>query len=117
MEEAETQLHTAQDKLRQVTDSAASENEDLLAEKQQIESDLDDLNSRRPQAVDQIDAENLGLYDKMRPKKGNRPLARIKADDTCAACGVRQNAVVAKEVRQSDDLIRCGNCGRILVAL
>jgi predicted nucleic acid-binding Zn-ribbon protein len=117
VEEAEAVLDTAQSNLRDVTDSAAAENDDLLNEKQQLEDELDDLNAKRPQAVERIDAENLGLYNKLRPKKGNRPLARLKADATCAACGVRQNAVIAKQVQQGADLVRCSNCGRILVAL
>ncbi len=117
VEEAEAVLEDAQSNLREVTDAAAAENDDLLTEKQQLEDELDDLNAQRPQTVERIDADKLSLYKKMRPEKGNRPLARIKEDDTCAACGVRQNAVVAKQVRQSADLIRCGNCGRILVAI
>jgi hypothetical protein len=117
VEEAEADLQSAQENLRDVTDSAAAENKDLLNEKQTIETELDDLADERPQAVERIDNDKLGLYNKMRPKKAGRPLARIKPDDSCAACGVRQNAVVAQNVRQSGDLIRCGNCERILVAL
>ncbi|MDQ7034126.1 MAG: hypothetical protein Q9P01_04625 [Anaerolineae bacterium] len=117
VEEAESVLNDAQDTLAQVMEAAATENQDLLSEKQALISEVSHLQEKRIAAIAAVDETNLKLYDTMRPQKANQPIAKLNSDDTCSACGIRQMGVVTQEIRRSEELIYCRNCKRLLVAL
>jgi predicted nucleic acid-binding Zn-ribbon protein len=117
VEEAEDILNNARQALESVLHTTASENQDLLAEKQTLESEVQDLQTQHAAATEQVEAQNLQFYQEMRPQKGNQPIATLTADDACSACGIRQMGVSTKEIRRGTELMRCKNCKRILVAL
>jgi predicted nucleic acid-binding Zn-ribbon protein len=55
------------------------------------------------------------LYDRLRPAKKGRAVALLE-DGVCTACGVAPSSSRIQSARQGNDLVLCGNCGRILCA-
>lgn len=117
VEAAEETLQDAEANLSDVTQQVAAENQDLLSEQQALQSESETLERRRPTVVAKIDPANLELYETMRPQKANQPLARLTAEETCSACGIKQTGIAAKSIRQGESLQTCRNCKRILVAI
>lgn len=86
----------------------------LIAERDQLQAALADLRGRRTELVDQIPAHVLSTYDYLRRMKG---LAVASVENgMCTGCRVGLSTVHRQRV-QSDELITCSNCGRILVVL
>ena len=70
----------------------------------------------RTEAVAGMPAELLALYDRLREQKGGVGAALLRAR-RCEGCSLELNsgdlAVIAKQ--SSDEVVRCEECGRILV--
>lgn len=115
VEEAESQLDEAQTQLAAVTKQLEQEHGTLIEEQAQLESRLRQLKTRREEALSGISAESLKIYDTMKPRKNNQPVA-LMTGNTCGLCGVAQNMMIEREVRQAQKLVYCSNCGRILVS-
>jgi uncharacterized protein len=116
-ENAEADLSEAQAALEHTLTAVANENEDLTAERKQLTIDISALEAEREDALQAVTPESLALYDRLHPQKANQPIARMNDDETCAICGIKQNATFARQVRQGDDLHTCPNCKRVLVYL
>ncbi len=114
VEEAEAQLEEAQAGLEAVLVSRGDEHRQLLAEKASLEQDIAATQTRRAQVLTGITPENVALYDSMRSRKHNQPIA-IMEGNTCSICGVAQTMAIEREVRQGNTLVHCSNCDRILV--
>lgn len=115
VEDAQSELDDSQAHLDTVMKETESENADLLHERAQCHSRIERLQHEREQIIKQVTAANLQRYETMRPKKANRPISKLDGGANCSVCGVEQNAVYAKKLRQSEELLPCANCGRILV--
>lgn len=115
VEEAESTLGEAQLQLEAVTQNWQQEHGALLEEQAQLEAHIKQLQASRKQALQDIKAESLKMYETLKPRKHNQPIA-LMTSGTCGLCGVAQNLSVEREVRQGQKLVTCTNCGRILVA-
>jgi len=115
IEAAADDLQQKQNRLQQVTAGLEAQHGDLLAEKRHIEGEIETLNARRDRALKAVTAQNLQLYNTMRKRKGDQPIARLSGD-SCATCGIQQTSAVIQEVRKRESLVECINCGRILTA-
>ena len=73
------------------------------------------LETEREAVQTPIAAEERELYERLRRGKKGRAVSRLE-DGVCTACGVAPSASRAQSVRQGNELIRCGNCDRILYA-
>jgi hypothetical protein len=114
IEEAEDALKEAQDALAAVLAEAESDHGDLLSERAEIETRIAEQEDAREKAVTNVTPQNRKLYDTMKARKANRPISRMEGR-LCTACGVEQTMTIASAVRKRDELVRCENCGRILV--
>jgi predicted nucleic acid-binding Zn-ribbon protein len=99
----------------------------LVAEKEAAESERDaelgdidgtvaEVRAEREKAADGIDAGLLALYDKVRAQAGGLGAAALRGR-RCEGCRLELNpgdlrAIAAKG---PDDIVRCEECGRILV--
>jgi predicted nucleic acid-binding Zn-ribbon protein len=92
----------------------ASVQSSLLADKQKLEGELAGMESQRRQTAATVDAEQLKIYETLRPKKHGRAVSLLEGD-TCVTCGVEQTSTLAQQVRQRHGLVYCANCGRILI--
>lgn len=86
----------------------------LLAEREELQTAIAEAQSRRAELVDRIPAHALSTYDYLLRTKGVAvaPVER----GMCTGCRVSLSAVDRQRV-QSDELVTCANCGRVLVVL
>lgn len=117
VEEAEAALATAEAHMAEVAAARGDEHRQLLEERGQLEQRLDQLREERPQVLREITPENRKLYDTMKVRKHNQPVAVLEADNTCSICGVVQTITIVREVAHDSTLVHCSNCERILVSL
>jgi len=55
----------------------------------------------------------LGLYDNLRARRAGRAVAKLEGD-TCSACRVAVPPTKLESARYAEELVYCGNCGRLL---
>ena len=55
----------------------------------------------------------LALYDNLRPRRGGRAVAELDGD-MCSACRVAVPPTKLEAARYGEELVYCGNCGRLL---
>ena len=90
VEEAEITLGDAQSQLEAVTQNWQQEHGALLEEQAQLEARIKQLQANRKQALQDIKAESLKMYETLKPRKHNQPIA-LMTSCTCGLCGVAQN--------------------------
>jgi hypothetical protein len=116
VEEGEEGLADAENELQQVLDERKDEHHHLLDERSTLQAGVVELNQQRETVQAELTADNLKLYESMKPGKGNRPIAALQ-EDSCSICGVEQTTMIAREVQIGQSLVNCTNCGRILVSI
>ncbi len=116
LETAEAALGEAQRRQETVTaerERAAQLRDDALA-------DIADGTARheaaRAEAAARIPADLLALYERIRTQTGGTGAAMLKARQ-CQGCRIEMNGRELAAVRKADphEVVRCDNCGRILV--
>jgi hypothetical protein len=115
LEEAEAALSAAKSRFQAVSQAWENEHGQLLEEGAQLEAQIASLKQQRELVLKSLPPEHQKLYDNLRVKKHNQPIAALSGN-SCTVCGVEQTLAVAKSVRQGQELVYCTNCGRILVA-
>ncbi len=115
LEEEETRARRTADGLSRSQASLQTEQSSLAAERGQVLVRLDTLATEREAAVAGVAEKDLALYARLRDSMGGMALAILK-DGSCSACGVGISASESQTVRNSAELFRCPQCGRILYA-
>lgn len=79
-------------------------------------AELKDLSEQRAAAVAGLDEALVALYEKLRAHNGGVGAAALVAG-ACQGCNIGLNPVdrAAIAARPADDIVRCEECGRILV--
>lgn len=98
--------------LENIEASWEKEQATLVEERDQLQEELAELRSRHENLVSQIPPNALSIYEYLRRTKG-LAVARFE-DGICLGCRVRLPAVDRRRV-QSEDLVTCSNCSRVLV--
>lgn len=114
-EAAEARHLALEVELKQLEAQVAVQHGTLLEERRQREASLERLQVSREAVASSIPAADQALYDRLRASKKGRAVARLE-DGTCTACGVAPSSSRIQSARQGNELILCGNCGRILSA-
>lgn len=114
-ETAETQLHGGQAQVQKAEAEAAKTQGDLLAERATLRARVETLEAEREAMLTPILATDREVYERLRPTKRGRAVSRLD-DGICSACGVAPSSSRGQDARQGNQLILCGNCGRILCA-
>ncbi|MHB8621625.1 MAG: zinc ribbon domain-containing protein, partial [Chloroflexota bacterium] len=78
-----------------------------------LEADLEALRAERTAFASTITAENVGLYEQLKPRKANRPVAMVEGA-LCRACGVSLPSNEVQRARTANPPLQCDNCGRLL---
>jgi len=115
LEEDETRARSSADGLSRSQATLQAEQSSLAEERGQLQSRLDTLATEREAAVAGVAEKDLALYARLRESMGGKALAILK-DGSCSACGVGISASESQTVRNSAELFRCPQCGRILYA-
>jgi predicted nucleic acid-binding Zn-ribbon protein len=113
VEEAESEVRLCNKTLSDVIEQWNSDHRDLVIERQDLHAELESLNDQRQLALQFVAAESLKLYDNMKKKKANQPIAAF-VGTSCSACGIEQTMAIQQEVHQAKSLVTCLNCGRVL---
>jgi predicted nucleic acid-binding Zn-ribbon protein len=119
MEQAEeldrslTALRKEQTSLEQRTADAVARRDPALSD---IARDLEFLGQQRAPLVGGLAADLLTLYDKLREQHGGVGAAALR-QHRCEGCRLELNTTDLGRIREAadDDVLRCEECGRILV--
>ncbi len=117
MAEVETAEHQAADSKTALDPAQAAraiERGDLLRDKGAVDALIAKLEGEREAALISVNAEDRVTYDTLRRQK--RVAVGLLVDGICTACGVAPSSSRIQAARDSEELVRCGNCGRILYA-
>jgi predicted nucleic acid-binding Zn-ribbon protein len=104
-----TQVSEADERLASLT--AAREEKSAA-----IDSELAEVEAARAPAVEEMPADLLALYDRLRELKGGVGAAELRARQ-CGGCRLSLDHAELSVIRAapSDQVIRCEECQRILV--
>jgi predicted nucleic acid-binding Zn-ribbon protein len=86
---------------------------ELIAEREEIDRRLSNLVDEREAALASVSDDDLSIYEKLRTQLHGVAVAALNGDG-CGACGLTLPASSRQLVTSGDELIRCGQCGRIL---
>ncbi len=114
--EAAARLHA--DRLAELTRLSTGWEETqavLRRDQAQLKARLPALQARQAAARQAVPPHLFPLYDNLRPRKGGRAVAELD-DDMCSACRVSVPASKFAAALEGDDLVYCGNCGRLVWA-
>lgn len=114
-ETGEARMVAAQHEFQQAEAEAAKTNSHLVEEQTALQARAARLEQEREAVQASVAAEDRETYERLRRVKNGRPVSRLE-DQVCAACGVAPSAALSQSARQANELIRCGNCDRILYA-
>lgn len=114
VENAEAELHQKQAALEQLTADWENDHQHLLDEQNKLQAEVEKQRQKREGALPPITPETLKVYNTLRPRKNNQPVALL-IGGSCSVCRVEQDMAIIGEVRKGQKLIYCVSCGRILV--
>jgi predicted nucleic acid-binding Zn-ribbon protein len=114
-EAEEVQQAALQQRLQQSEAEAAQVHGNLLEERLRLQAMVQRLQTGRDATVTTILPADLPIYERLRNSKRGRAVSQLD-EGACTACGVAPSSSRIQDARQGNDLILCGNCGRILCA-
>lgn len=114
VEQAKTAHQTAKDGLQAAEQTHASASRGMVEERDRLNHQMSDKLMERKNMLQIVSPENHKMYKQLKPQKNGVAVSRLDGD-TCTACRVEQNQSTVYQVKQSKALVKCHNCGRILV--
>ena len=115
VETAEQQEAAARQALSETEGARAEEQHALTKDMSALEALITKLEGEREAALITVSAEDRATYDSLRRQKGGKAVALL-VEGTCGLCGVAPSSSRIQAARQGGEMVRCGNCGRILYA-
>jgi predicted nucleic acid-binding Zn-ribbon protein len=88
-------------------------NQDVSAQKEEIEQNKGVLFAKREELSRNIEQKVLAFYEKIRIWAGNTAVAPVKKQ-ACYGCHMKLNDKAYSEVIKADEIVNCPHCGRIL---
>jgi len=113
VDDAETALKNAEAALEDALREALTQHGNLIHERDELTAKAATLTAQRETALTRVDAASLKMYNAIKPRRANQPVSLMDGL-TCSACGVEQTTMLVAEARNSDKLVTCSSCGRIL---
>lgn len=114
-EQLESYVHDAAARLESERSRVAAEIKQLEGERSADETERNRLQERRQTLTGALTPGTLRLYERARKSRGTAVVPVI--DASCSGCHVKLRPQFYNEVRTSDALHICENCGRILFYL
>lgn len=114
-EAAEVEHAALQHRLQESEADAAQSHGSLHQERARLQVAVQRLQTGRDATVTTIPPADLVIYERLRISKRGRAVSQLD-EGACTACGVAPSSSRVQDARQGNDLILCGNCGRILCA-
>lgn len=114
-EEAEGAHEQALARLDEVEFHWSARQADLKAEREELQTRLAEIQQERERLLPGIDASDLTDYKALRERRQGQAVAEVRGG-ACGACGVMISPRLEWQLRQGE-VVHCGNCGRIVVAV
>jgi predicted nucleic acid-binding Zn-ribbon protein len=116
LEEAQSRVTAAATQVAAITAQVAELEVARDAEFAAIDAELEELAAARAAAAQGLDAGLLALFEKLRVSGGGVGAARLVGGQ-CQGCHMSINSVELARIENApeDDVVRCEDCGRILV--
>lgn len=108
------QHQNATSTLQETEKSRAEVHETLKKEREHLNRQMSAWLTDRKSVIETIDPANYKTYKKIKSMKNGLAVSRLE-DVTCSVCQVEQNQSIQYAVQQAKEIVRCHNCGRILV--
>jgi predicted nucleic acid-binding Zn-ribbon protein len=99
-------------RLEKLEEAWRQEQAQLQAEAAQRKAIIAELQQKRQTQVSDIEPATVGIYQEIKRQKG-RAVAKLERG-TCRACGITLSTAQLQQAK-SKQMLRCRNCGRILV--
>lgn len=113
IEEEEAELAERQARQRQIEETWRQEQAALLAEKEQLELRLAELETDRRERRGRLGQADLALYDDLRNRWGGIGVVLLKRG-ICQVCGVDVPTGVARAVERGEGQHYCPTCNRLM---
>jgi predicted nucleic acid-binding Zn-ribbon protein len=101
--------------LEKVKARLAKQNVMLASEQDELNKELDRLDSERQAALTPLDADLLSVYTDLRQQRKGLAVAEV-SEGACAACGTTLTPSQNQNARSATQIHNCPTCGRILFA-
>jgi len=115
LDEMQEQRDTADEALTRALEIQVHQHRDLKQELEDLLAKIERLDAEREAALASVVQEDQELYEDIRKRLGGRAIVLVQ-EGSCSACGMVVAHSVQQSIRSGSDLIRCGQCGRILYA-
>jgi uncharacterized protein len=115
LEAAAKSLEQAKTTLRKAEANWQLDQEDLLTEKSEAETDYKRMESERSLRVEAMDRSAVGMYENLRLTKQGRAVARVERGN-CQGCRITLPTHLVQRLRTGGMLVQCPSCERILVS-
>jgi len=115
LEETEEAYQLAKEGLAAIQEQVAQQQGELSEEQQQLLAEVARLETEREAAVSNVRDDDLETYQQVLARVGRLPLS-ILENGNCSVCGMAIPGGKLQKARNTDELVRCGQCGRILYA-
>jgi uncharacterized protein len=106
-------LEKAQAEVARLSGDWETRQASLRSEQAKLKARLPGEQARQASARQAVPAQYLRTYDHLRPRHGGRAVAELDGDE-CSACLVQAPPSKLDAARYSEELVYCGNCGRLL---
>jgi hypothetical protein len=106
----------AQVAYEQAKAASATQNQDLIAEREDLKRRMGKWLQDRKVTLEDVDPVAHKLYKHVKKQKHGTAVARLE-EDACSVCRVEQNQTIVRQVRLGKEIVQCQNCGRILVEI
>ena len=103
VEEAEEVQRAALERLEGIQTETSRKNQELVSERERLQSDGSRLQAERQAAIQSIPQKDLDLYDTLRRQRRGIAVARV-VDNGCSACGSTLNAALLHAARSPNQI-------------
>jgi predicted nucleic acid-binding Zn-ribbon protein len=114
IEEAQAERQAAESALAVVEAAWRRSQDELLAEKAEIEPEFESLRGIRHSQATEVDRRLISLYDLLRERRGGTAVARVERG-MCQGCRISLPMSVLQRARTGVSVVQCVSCERILL--
>jgi len=114
IDDAESVLSAAQGEYGGLEQTWRAGCADLIAEKEQIEPELERLRALREDQLETVDRAPLNLYQTLRERREGRAVSKVERG-MCQGCRITLPMSVLQRARTGIGMIQCVSCERILL--
>ena len=112
-EDLQSALAESREKLARLEADTPAEKARLLEEKERLTNELATLGLARDEAIPQMEARSLSIYESLRKSKNGYAVAKVERG-MCQGCRLTLSTMELQRARGSQGIVQCSSCSRIL---